>query len=93
MYSHPLRILGGELLVPRRDDPVPQVLGDVGAVLGARDAGHVQRGEVGQSEGQPVLGLQVHKDDLLLGQNDQGVGVVVLWKVRENSLNISERLW
>lgn len=73
---------GGEVRVlpaARGDDPLPQLEGDVGDVVGAGDGGAVQRGQVGRLHGRPARRPQVQHHQLLLGQHQQRIGVVEGW--------------
>lgn len=58
------------------NDPLPQLQGDVGDVVGAGDGRAVQGGQVGRLDRRPTRRLQVDHHQLLLGQHHQGVGVI-----------------
>lgn len=70
---------GGEvcvLLAARGDEALPQLQGDVGDVVRARDGRAVQGGQVGGLHWRPAGCPQVDHHQLLLGQHHQGVGVI-----------------
>jgi len=63
-----LQVSGGE-------DPLPQLEGDGGDVVGAGDGGAVEGNQVRRLDDGPALRLQVDHHQLLLHQHHQRTGV------------------
>lgn len=57
---------------------LPKLLRDTEDVLGAGDGGRVNAVQVGQAEGWPPAGLQVNHHQLLLHQNHQRMGLIIV---------------